>query len=138
MIYAVIDTNVLISAFFTSNDESPTVKIIDHIISENITPVYSDEILSEYLNVLSRKKFNFSPSEISYAIRIMNEKGIKIDAPHIEIDLPDYDDVIFYEIALESNRKNKTYLVTGNIKHFPKEHIVVTPREMMEIISEQL
>lgn len=30
---------------------------------------------------------------------------------------------------------DKTYLVTGNIKHFPLEPFVVTPREMVQIIE---
>ena len=44
------------------------------------------------------------------------------------------DDLPFYEIVLDSYIKN-TYLVTGNIKHFPKEPFIVTARQMLEIIE---
>ena len=39
--------------------------------------------------------------------------------------------MVFYEVALS---KEDAYLVTGNIKHFPKTPIVVTPAEMIEIL----
>ena len=45
---------------------------------------------------------------------------------------PDPNDIVFYEVKMS---KEETYLVTGNIKHFPKKPFVVTPREMVEIID---
>lgn len=45
---------------------------------------------------------------------------------------PDPKDIVFYEVALS---KEGSFLVTGNTKHFPKEPIVVTPAEMLEIIK---
>jgi hypothetical protein len=33
--------------------------------------------------------------------------------------------------------KEDAYLVTGNIKHFPKKPIVVTPAEMLEILQRE-
>ena len=44
----------------------------------------------------------------------------------------DADDAVFYEVALS---KEGAYLVTGNIKHFPKVPIVVTPAEMLAIVG---
>ena len=44
-------------------------------------------------------------------------------------------DVVFYEVALS---KEDSFLVTGNIKHFPKVDIVVTPAEMIEIIRKSV
>ena len=41
-------------------------------------------------------------------------------------------DVVFYEVALS---KDDSYLVTGNVKHFPKVNFVVTPAEIIEIIE---
>ena len=35
---------------------------------------------------------------------------------------------------MEQRRTEDTYLVTGNLKHFPSEHFVVTPRQMLDII----
>ena len=41
---------------------------------------------------------------------------------------------MFYEVVMEKRQTEDAYLVTGNIKHFPTELFIVTPREMMEII----
>ena len=37
--------------------------------------------------------------------------------------------------ALLSKRDDEAYLVTGNQKHYPIRHFIVTPAEMMEIIE---
>ena len=46
--------------------------------------------------------------------------------------LPDEDDRVFYEVALGTD---DAYLVTGNLKHFPKTPIVVTPAQMLDILN---
>ena len=51
-IYAVIDTNVLVSALFSIHGESNPAIIIRKIIDGTITPLYNEEILSEYIEVL--------------------------------------------------------------------------------------
>jgi hypothetical protein len=38
---------------------------------------------------------------------------------------PDSNDIVFYEVKMS---KEGAYLVTGNIKNFPKMPFVVTPR----------
>jgi uncharacterized protein len=47
---------------------------------------------------------------------------------------PDPKDVVFYEIAMS---KEGSYLVTGNIKHFPAKPFVVTPAEMIGILEQK-
>ena len=44
-------------------------------------------------------------------------------------EMPDEDDRVFYEVCLS---KDDSFLVTGNLKHFPKEPQVITAAEMME------
>jgi hypothetical protein len=44
-------------------------------------------------------------------------------------NMPDEDDRVFYEVCLS---KEDSFLVTGNLKHFPKEPQVITAAEMME------
>lgn len=34
-----------------------------------------------------------------------------------------------------AERKNGTFLITGNIKHFPKRDFVVTPAQMIEMFG---
>ena len=60
--------------------------------------------------------------------------GILVDPSPSGITLLDIKDVPFYEVVLEKHNDN-AYLVTGNIRHFPKEPFVVTPREMLEILE---
>ena len=46
----------------------------------------------------------------------------------------DMNDAPFSEVVLEK-RDDNAYLVTGNIKHFPKEPFIVTPRELLNILN---
>lgn len=46
-IYAVIDTNVIVSALISKNLDSNPVKIVRAITKDRIVPLYNDEILQE-------------------------------------------------------------------------------------------
>ena len=131
--YAVIDTNVLVSALLSIKNDTATVQIVSKVISGEIIPVYSNVITKEYREVLSRKKFGFSRNAIGYLLSAVEKYGLLIDPS--PIILPDMKDLPFYEVVLEK-RDDNTYLVTGNIKHFPKEPFVVTPRELLDILDE--
>ena len=50
-------------------------------------------------------------------------------------DMPDEDDRVFYEVCLT---KEDSFLVTGTLKHFPKEQQVIKAEEMIEIIDNEL
>ena len=132
MIYAVIDTNVLVSALFTSNMESATVKVVEAVQSGRITPLYTEEIYNEYLEVLNRPKFHFSQQTINQYLEVMINEGLHAERVPCKEHFPDPKDVVFYEVALS---KEDAYLVTGNKKHFPQTPIVVTPAEMMAILE---
>ena len=132
MIYAVIDTNVLVSALFTSNMESATVKVVEAVQSGRITPLYTEEIYNEYVDVLNRPKFHFSQQTINQYLEVMINEGLHAERVPSKEYFPDPKDVVFYEVALS---KEDAYLVTGNKKHFPRTPIVVTPAEMMEILE---
>ena len=84
-IYAVIDTNVIVSALFSISGQSNPAAIIRKVVDGTITPIFNEEILAEYKEVLSRED---------------------------------------------------SFLVTGNLKHFPKKPFVVSPAEMIQIIHE--
>ena len=129
MIYAVIDTNVLVSAMLTHNEQSATFRIIEAMISNQIIPLYNEEIISEYEDVLHRTKFGFSEADISYYLDSLKKLGIHSQRVTSSENYPDPKDVVFYEVALS---KDDAYLVTGNKKHFPQTPIVVTPAEMLE------
>lgn len=129
-----IDTNVLVSAMLKGN--SVPGLVLKHVFSGNLIPVFNDKILEEYREVLYRKKFSFSEEDVHIVLESLKEQGISIDAGKLDIELPDVKDVVFYEVVMKKRKKDSAYLVTGNIKHFPKEPFVVTPREMLEILDE--
>lgn len=134
--YGVIDTNVLVSAMLKGN--SVPGLVLKHVFSGNLIPVFNDKILEEYREVLYRKKFSFSEEDVHIVLESLKEQGISIDAGKLDIELPDVKDVVFYEVVMEKRKKDSAYLVTGNIKHFPKEPFVVTPWEMLEILDENV
>ena len=59
MIYAVIDTNVLVSALISRHPDTATVQVVSAISKSRFRPLYNKEILEEYRDVLSRPKFSF-------------------------------------------------------------------------------
>lgn len=132
---AVIDTNVLVSAMLSSKDDAATVQIVGKMFQGEIVPIYSNVIVREYREVLSRRKFGFSADLVDYILSAVEQYGILVEPSPSGVILPDMKDVPFYEVVLEK-RKDGAYLVTGNIKHFPKEPFVVTPRELLDILEQ--
>ena len=45
--YVVIDTNVLVSALLSSHEDAATVQVLKTMLTGDIIPVYSDEILTQ-------------------------------------------------------------------------------------------
>lgn len=132
-IYAVIDTNVIVSALLSHNIQSSTYIVFDAILNGKITPIYNEDILNEYLEVLSRDKFPFQKEDIDMVATLITRSGLKLERTKaIDEIFPDPKDIVFYEVAMS---KDEAYLVTGNIKHFPKKPFVVTPAEMVEILN---
>ena len=131
--YAVIDTNVIVSAIISKRLESNPVKIIRAIVQERIVPLFNDEILDEYREVLSRPKFDLTQTKIDSLLKAVITDGLNLNrTPAEDVKFPDPKDIVFYEIALS---KEDSYLVTGNIKHFPIKPFVVTPAEMVKIME---
>ena len=130
----VIDTNVLVSALLSRNPDASTVQVFKALLSDKIIPVYNDEILAEYSDVLRRKKFNFPESTIQSTIKYFKKYGIYSDRLSTGEDLPDPKDLVFYEVCM-AKRDKDSMLVTGNMKHFPVKPYIVTPNELMDIIN---
>ncbi len=134
MIYAVIDTNVLVSALMSKKEDAATVKVFKEILEQHIIPLYHENIIAEYEDVLHREKFTFQEKEIRKTIDSIIKFGKEVfPQPTGEIFI-DMDDIIFYEVAMEK-RDDDAYLVTGNKRHYPIRDFIVTPAEMMEIIE---
>lgn len=131
--YAVVDTNVVVSSLL-SKTSNPGV-IYSLVEEGTIVPLINKEIINEYKEVLSRNKFPFSEDVIVKTINTFEKKGISLDRTKTDEKFFDQDDVVFYEIVLTSRKENDSYLITGNIRHYPKKTFVVTPSQMLEIIE---
>lgn len=132
--YAVIDTNVIVSAMLKKNSV-PWI-IVNKLFDGTIIPLANNEIIEEYEDVLSRKKFSFNKKDVSNFIKEFRKKAILLDRTKIDEQFVDLDDIVFYEIVITARKKSRnSYLITGNKKHFPIKPYIVTPNEMLEIIK---
>ena len=131
--YVVIDTNVLVSALLSSNSNASTVQVVAKLFTKDVIPLLSKEIVDEYNEVLRREKFNFSEELVANLIDIIKNTGeMIVPSPSDEI-LIDMKDLLFYEAVL--SKKAYAYLITGNMKHFPRKPYIVTPNEFLEIFN---
>lgn len=132
--YAVLDTNVLVSAMLK------TGSVPGHVVAEalkgDIIPVLNGDILTEYEDVLNRPKFRFDKRAVKVLLDELKKRAVYSDYGLIEDEIPDPKDVIFYAVLMEKRKEDDAYLVTGNLKHFPLRTYIVTPRELLDIIEE--
>lgn len=135
-VYAVIDTNVLVSALLRW--DSVPGSIMEHALIGSIIPVLSNEILSEYNEVLRRGKFPFAEEDIVTLIDGLMNRGVALDPTTVSENLPDPTDVIFYAVTMKARQENNAFLITGNIRHFPLKPFIVTPREMLTILENSI
>jgi putative PIN family toxin of toxin-antitoxin system len=132
--YAVIDTNVLVSALLSSHNDAATVQVVWKLFSGEVIPLFNDEILNEYNEVLRRPKFRFSEEKVSELIQTIEKYGeYVVPMPTGEL-LPDRKDLPFYEVVVEK-QEDDAYLVTGNGKHFPVKPFIVTAKEFLDILN---
>ena len=111
---AVIDTNVIISAML--NFSSVPGQIVLESLTGKITPLLND---------------------IDILIEGIRKRGVHVDATPLGEYLLDPKDAVFYEIVMESRKTSNSYLVTGNLKHFPVKPFIITPREMLNLIQDE-
>lgn len=130
--YAVIDTNVLVSALLSPKEGVATKRIWEYIFNGAIIPLINTEILTEYTLVLHRKQFQFNPEAVETTLEFIKTRGIICEAVPAVLNVIDPADVVFYEVSLS---REDAYLITGNRKHFPKSGRVVSPAEMVQIIE---
>ena len=131
--YAVIDTNVLVSALLAKHADSPPVTVVEMLFDSTVIPVFSKEVLKEYFDVLHRAKFGLDPATVDEFLQDIARKGILLAPGQTDLALPDMNDVPFYAVTL-AHGNDETYLVTGNLKQFPVLPFIVTPAQFLEII----
>ena len=120
----VIDTNVLISALLSKHSDAATVQVLNAVFDGTIIPVFNDEILAEYDNVLHRPKFKFSDTNIQLLLDTIKTYGVFAKQLITNEILPDPKDLVFYEVVMAKQDEN-AYLVTGNM---PADKFVCNPK----------
>ena len=134
MIFAVLDTNILISAALAHNKYSIPYSVFRGVVERRFVPLVDDHIVREYWEVFSRHRLSFMQETINDIVGNTIKFAINQPVPPSDIELPDCDDVIFYDVA-RAHQDKGAYLVTGNLKHFPNCGFAVSPRDFMNIIT---
>jgi uncharacterized protein len=112
---AVLDTNVIVSA--SINSVGPPAKIVsDWVLSGMVRIATSPRVVAEYREVIQRAKFqryNFPPLWLE---SLIEESLLVPDSRSWPYPCPDPKDAPFLALAHAAG----AWLVTGNLKHFPK------------------
>jgi putative PIN family toxin of toxin-antitoxin system len=124
----VLDTNVLVSGLINPNG-IPAV-ILGLFLNGKIKLAYDNRILSEYSDVLHRKKFGFKSEWIEPIVDYIQNEGEFIVAEPTHEYFIDEEDKKFYEVAKTCKAE---FIVTGNISHYPKDKIMKTPKQFFDI-----
>ena len=133
MIYAVIDTNVIVASLLTRNHDSATARIMDAVYAGKICPLVCDEILAEYEEVLHRARLKLDVAKCDYILSLVRDIAMSLHPLHTEVAMSDEDDRVFFEIALAGQDTRDAHLITGNLKDYPRADFVVSPAEFCEL-----
>ena len=131
-IRAVFDTNVIVSGFLSPFGYPG--KIVDLLRVGAVIAVLDDRILLEYHEVLRRPKLKLNWTEVKIVIdEIIYFAEFSVQENILpSFDIPDSMDLPFIESAFT----NTCPIVTGNVKHFPKEKLkgiqVLSPKEFID------
>jgi len=125
----VLDTNVLVSALLSPF--GTPARVLDLILVGDVQLAYSDQLLTEYGEVLARPKFGSEPRYVTYLLDYLTVSGRHVVPRPLALSLPDADDLPFLEAAAETG----VVLITGNRRHLPADACgrveVVTPAEFL-------
>jgi uncharacterized protein len=130
----ILDTNIIVSAALRPS--GLPAQLLELVAYRAVELCVSEELLREYREVLARPKFAaIDPKRIDLLLKLIAEEATLVRPTNtLEISKDEMDNR-FYECA---EAADADYLVTGNIKHFPKDHKttkVVSPRQMVELLT---
>jgi len=129
----VLDTNVIVSAALKPESVPRTVLLL--AATKPARLYLSKEILSEYRSVLARPELRIRKGLREQLLQLITKRASLIRV-HARLSVAtDPGDDKFVECA-DASRAD--YLVTGNLKHFPrfwKKTKVITPAEFISIVA---
>ena len=100
--YAILDTNVLVSAMLKTG--SVPGQVTAEALNGDIIPVLNDEIIAEYEDVLKRPKFRFDKKAVKVLLDELKKRAVYSDYGLIEDEIPDPKDVVFYAVLMEKRK----------------------------------
>ncbi len=133
MIRVVLDTNIIVSALLQPLG-SPA-QIFELALSGVVQICVTGAIYAEYEEVIRRPRFQRPEEIIAGTLQAIREKGYWVKPSKAVSVCADPDDDIFLECA---EAAEASYLVTGNLKHFPVscgKTRIVTARWLLDSIS---
>lgn len=134
--FIVLDTNVVVSALITPFGNA--ARILDMVISGGLKLLYDDRILTEYREVLLRKKFGFAENDVDTLVEYIETEGLRITTSVCKENISDKDDLPFLEAAFSGEADA---LVTGNKRHFkvklPKRLKILSPDEFLQLLKQR-
>ena len=132
----VIDTNVIVSAALQPRGLPRTILLL--ALTKPARLYVSRSILEEYSDVLAGPELSIRKGLRQQLLQLIKNRSYTV-APTRRLDVTsDPDDNIFLECA---DAARADYLVTGNLKHFPrfwKTTKIITPREFISLAAPHL
>ena len=125
----VLDTNIIVSSLWNKNG-IPN-KIVKMVLDKELVICHDFRIINEYFEVLNRKKFAFNPKDVQDLLEFFQKHGVSVISERAKVSFMDESDRKFYEVA----RTFKASLVTGNLKHFPKEPFILSAAKFLKTVS---
>jgi len=126
----VLDTNILVSAIWSPNGNS--AKIVELVLYGDADIYFNPDICKEYKDVLNRPKLNFEREYVQNILDGLFECGNLINVEPSKMALPDESDRKFYDVA----KATGSLLISGNLKHFPNEPLIMSPAEYLNKFKE--
>ena len=132
----VLDTNVLVSAAIKPEGLQRTVLLL--ALTKPARLYLTTPIIEEYRAVLSRPEFQIRKSLRQQLLQVIKNNAYFV-SPSKSLDVTtDPDDNKFLECA---DAAKADYLITGNIRHFPrywKQTKIITSREFLSLVAPHL
>ena len=122
----VLDTNIIVSAMISSTGNP--AKVYRMFLNGMLTLVYSEDILTEYQDVLYRPRLHIPTEEAGKVLTAVNHYGMLSTPAPSTVSMPDESDRKFYDAA----KCAEASLITGNTRHYPREPFIITPAEFIE------
>jgi putative PIN family toxin of toxin-antitoxin system len=132
----VVDTNIVVSAALKPDGLQRTVLLL--AITKPARLYISKDILTEYREVLARPELQIRKGLRSQLLDLLS-KRVYFVTPAWKLQVTgDPKDNMFLECA---DAARADYLVTGNVRHFPrfwKKTKVITSREFLSLVAPHL